>query len=77
MSNVLEELELTLKELNAEQAGALERELEEVLARTKARCQVRSGKRRPADYFERTAGALKGQEFERPEQLPYETREPF
>ena len=77
MSNVLEELELTLKEMNAEQAGALERELEEVLVRAKARCQVRSGKRRPPDYFERTAGALKGQEFERPEQLPYETREPF
>lgn len=77
MSNVLEELELTLKEMNAEQAGALERELEEVLVRAKTRCHVRSGKRRPPDYFERIAGALKGEEFERPEQLPFETREPF
>jgi hypothetical protein len=77
MSRVLEELELTLKELDTEQAGELHRELEEVLVRAKARCQVRSNKRRPPDYFERVAGVLKGEEFERPEQLPFEIREPF
>ena len=77
MSHVLEELELTLKEMKPEQANDLERELEEVLVRAKARCHVRSGKRRPPDYFERIAGALRGEEFERPEQLPFETREPF
>lgn len=77
MSNVLEELELTLKEMNAEQAGALERELEEVLVRAKARCQVRSGKRRPPDYFERTCGSFRDEPLERPEQLPFETREPW
>ena len=77
MSHVLEELELTLKEMKPEQANDLERELEEVLVRAKARCHVRSGKRRPPDYFERIAGALRGEEFERPEQLHFETREPF
>jgi hypothetical protein len=29
----------------------------------------------PKDYFEKTAGALAGEQFERPPQLPFEKRE--
>jgi len=63
MSKVLDDLELMLKALDAEQPNELKRELEAVLMRAKAHGHVRSGKRRPSDYFGRIAGVLKGETF--------------
>lgn len=67
MNQLARQLDERLSSLEPEQAKLLESLVREALAR------VEAGQSWPAGYFERTAGALAGEDFERPDQgeLPH------
>lgn len=77
MSTVVEELDAALKSADAKIARRLERLVREALALANVATEKTDANGWPEGYFERTAGCLAGEEFERPEQLPLQTREPW
>ena len=77
MSTVVEELDAALKSADAKVARRLERLVRDALALANVAPEKTDANGWPEGYFERTAGCLAGEEFERPEQLPLETREPW
>ena len=77
MSTVVEELDAALKSADAKVARRLERLVREALALANVVPEKTDANGWPEGYFERTAGCLAGEEFERPEQLPLETRQPW
>ena len=77
MLAVVEELDRVLKSADAKTAERLETRVRELIeSMTKPSVIVR-GKGRPPGYFERTYGAFRDEPLERPEQLPFEKREPW
>ena len=77
MSTVVEELDAALKGADAKVARRLERLVREALALANVVPEKTDANGWPEGYFEKTAGCLAGEEFERPEQLPLQTREPW
>ena len=75
MLDVAEELDRILKSSDPATAERLEGKVWELLENMARPVATVRGKGRPPGYFERIPGALKGEEFERPEQLPFEIRE--
>ena len=68
MSQIAEELDARLKKLGPSQARYLETLVREVLSRAEQLPVSFTSGDWPPGYFERTAGALAGEEFERPPQ---------
>ena len=77
MSNIVEELDAALKSLAPDVARRLERLVWDAIALADIPPEKTHANGWPEGYFERTAGSLAGEEFERPEQLPFERREPW
>ena len=77
MSTVVEELDAALKSADAKVAHRLERLVRDALALANVVPEKTDANGWPEGYFEKTAGCLAGEEFERPEQLPLQTREPW
>ncbi len=77
MSSVVDDLDAALKRADAKVARRLERIVREALALADIPPVKTDANGWPEGYFERTAGCLAGEEFERPEQLPFEKREPW
>ena len=75
MLSVVEELDRILKSSDPVTAERLESKVRELIENIARPAATVRGKGRPPGYFERIPGALKGEEFERPEQLPFEIRE--
>jgi hypothetical protein len=75
MATVYEELAQVLSRLEPDQAQALERLVRDALALAEQSASQNGQATWPADYFEKTAGALAGEEFERPEQGPLPRRD--
>ena len=68
MSQIAEELDARLKKLGPFQARYLETLVREALSRAEQMAAPFTSEDWPPGYFERTAGALAGEEFERPPQ---------
>ena len=68
MTQLAEELDARLKNLGPFQARYLETLVRDALSRAEQMAVVPSGADWPPGYFERTAGVLAGEEFERPPQ---------
>lgn len=68
MSQIAEELDARLKKLGPVQARYLETLVREALDRAEHLAEPANWNDWPPGYFERTAGALVGEEFERPPQ---------
>ena len=68
MTRIAEELDSRLKSLSPPQARYLERLVREALLRAEQIALPPSGNDWPPGYFESTAGALIGEEFDRPPQ---------
>lgn len=77
MSNIVEELDAALKSLAPDVARRLERLVWDAIALADIPPEKTDANGWPEGYFERTAGCLAGQDFERPEQLPLKKREPW
>lgn len=76
MSSVVEELDSVLKRVDSRMARKIERLVRDLIAVVDVPPKVKTDANGwPEGYFERNAGCLAGEEFERPEQLPYEKRE--
>lgn len=75
MTQLAEELDARLKKLDPFQARYLETLVRDALLRAEQMAVVPSGTDWPASYFERTAGALAGEEFERPPQGEFPVRD--
>ena len=68
MTRIAEELDARLRMLDPAQARYLESLVREALSRAESVPATSPGNDWPPGYFERTAGALAGEEFERPPQ---------
>jgi hypothetical protein len=68
MTQLAQELDDRLKQLGPVQARYLEKLVREALLRAEQLSLSATGDNWPPSYFERTAGALAGEEFERPPQ---------
>ncbi len=68
MTRIAEELDARLRMLEPDQARYLERLVREALSRAEQFMAISSGNDWPPGYFDRTAGALAGEEYERPPQ---------
>lgn len=68
MTQLAEELDARMKGLGPFQVRYLETLVREALARAEQFAAPSNGNDWPAGYFEKTAGALAGEEFERPPQ---------
>jgi hypothetical protein len=75
MNKVVEELDVRLKQLDRATAERVERLVRDALALTDGPANAAATPLWPEHYFERTAGALVGERFERPDQGPLPTRE--
>lgn len=75
MSTVVEELDAALKTADEQTARELERLVREALASVANCVRKPTGKGWPPGYFDRIPGALKGEPFERPPQLPFDPPE--
>ena len=75
MMTVSEELAEALRRLGPHQAQTLERLVRDAVALAEQSASQNGQATWPANYFEQTAGALAGQEFERPEQGPLPCRD--
>ncbi|MCX7409515.1 MAG: hypothetical protein DWH84_00815 [Planctomycetota bacterium] len=75
MSSIVEDLDATLKRADVRVARKIERIVRQALTLADAPAGKTDANGWPEGYFERTAGCLAGEEFERPEQLPFEKRE--
>ena len=77
MSSVVDDLDAALKRADAKVARRLERIVRDAIALADIPPAKTDANGWPEGYFERTAGCLAGEEFERPELLPFEKREPW
>ena len=77
MLAVVEELDRVLKSADAKTAERLETQVRELIESMSKPSAVVRGKGRPPGYFERTFGSFRDEPLERPEQLPFEKREPW
>ncbi len=68
MTRIAEELDARLRMLDPVQARYLESLVREAMLRAEQFAATNPGNDWPPGYFERTAGALSGEEFERPPQ---------
>ena len=68
MTRIAEELDSRLKTLAPSQARYLEMLVREALSRSEQVAATQGGDDWPPGYFESTAGALIGEEFDRPPQ---------
>ena len=75
MTQLAEELDARLQKLGPFQARYLETLVRDALSRAEQMAVVPSGVDWPPGYFGRTAGALAGEEFERPPQGELPTRD--
>ena len=75
MSTIVEELDSALKTADEKTAHELERLVREALASVANRVRKPTGKGWPPGYFDRIPGSLKGEQFERPPQLPLDPPE--
>jgi hypothetical protein len=75
MTQIAQELDDRLKKLGPFQARYLETLVREALVRAEQMAVSSTDESWRPDYFERTAGALVGEEFERPPQGELPTRD--
>ena len=75
MNKVVEELDRRLKQLDRATAEQVERLVRDALALTGGSAHAAASQQWPEGYFERTAGALAGEPFDRPQQGSSPTRE--
>ena len=75
MNKVVEELDQQLKQLDRVTAERVEQLVRDALALAGKPTDGTASSRWPDGYFERTAGALAGQVFDRPQQGSSPTRE--
>lgn len=75
MTQIAEELDARLKTLGPFQARYLETLVREALSRAEQMAVAANGDDWPAGYFERTAGVLAGEEYDRPPQGELPTRD--
>ena len=75
MTQLAEELDARLRTLDPFQARYLEALVRDALFRAEQMAVIPSGGDWPPGYFERTAGVLAGEEFERPPQGELPTRD--
>jgi hypothetical protein len=74
MHAVVQELERNLNELDSVKAQELTAEVRDAIKRAKQQARDES-KGWPPGYFEKYAGALQGERFERPDQGEFPVRE--
>ncbi|MEX1027920.1 MAG: hypothetical protein WD049_07930 [Candidatus Paceibacterota bacterium] len=78
MNRLAQELDEKLRSLEPHRAKRLELMVREVLARVEVECDEASGGQGwPEGYFEETAGALAGEEFQRAPQGELPKRAPW
>jgi hypothetical protein len=75
MNKVVEELDRRLKLLDRTTAERVEGLVRDALALAGEPVNGTASQQWPEGYFDRTAGALTGEHFERPQQGPLPTRE--
>jgi hypothetical protein len=68
MNKVVQELDLRLKQLDRTTAEQVERLVRDALALAGKPANGTASHQWPEGYFERTAGALAGEQFDRPQQ---------
>ncbi|HSU68893.1 MAG TPA: hypothetical protein VLJ39_18570 [Tepidisphaeraceae bacterium] len=75
MSGIADELDQRLKQLDGATAEQLEKLVRDALALVEPTARARRQSPWPEGYFQRTAGALAGEELERPAQGELPQRE--